>query len=200
MDWQIGQMIEDLKARGLYESTLIMIVGDHGCQWLEHGHKYYPGHLYDPALRIPVIIRAPGIDGGGRIVDVPVTHMDLLSTMAELAGVSHANADQTGPLPGCSLTPFLEGSETQQDWEQCAQRDMILSTHYDMVGYIDDFSYKLIADRITGTYFLFDLVADPGEQTNLVDSHPELFEEMLEGLREQTRVRPAFLAGVSRGE
>ena len=38
--------------------------------------------------------------------------------------------------------------------------------------------HKLIVDRLTGTYFLYDLVSDPGEKINLVDSEPELFEAM----------------------
>jgi len=202
MDWQIGLMLEDLKERGLYEDLMIIIVGDHGCQWLEHGHKYYPGHLYDPALRIPVMIKFPGIEGRGEEdpVDVPVIQMDLLTTLADLAGVAHSNEEVTGPFPGCTLRPFMLGEETQADYDKCAQRDMLLSTHYDMVGFIDDFKYKLIADRVTGTYFLFDLVNDPGETENLVDSHPEVFEQMLEGLRQKNRAEPAFFAGVARSD
>ena len=52
-----------------------------------------------------------------------------------------------------------------------------------MVGFVDNFEHKLIVDRLTGTYFLYDLVSDPGEKINLVDSEPELFEDMLDGLR-----------------
>jgi arylsulfatase A-like enzyme len=197
MDWQVGQMIEDLKERDLYDDTLIIIIGDHGCQWREHGHKYYPGHLYDPALKIPLIIKMPGIDGGG-FVDVPVLQMDILPTVAELAGIEHANSDVAGEMPGCSLVPFLEERASSDDYARCEERDMLLSTHYDMFGYIDDFRYKLIADRLTGTYFLFDLQEDPGEKFNLVDSHPELFQQMLEGLRQEVARNPAFVAGVVR--
>ena len=197
VDWQVGQMMEDLKERDLYDDTLIIIVGDHGCQWREHGHKYYPGHLYDPALKIPVIIKMPGIEGG-RSVDVPVLQMDILATVAELAGIEHSNVDETGAMPGCSLVPFMEDRALEEDYARCEQRDMLLSTHYDMFGYIDDFRYKLIADRLTGTYFLFDLLKDPGEKDNLVDSHPELFQRMIEGLRQEVERNPAFVAGVVR--
>jgi arylsulfatase A-like enzyme len=198
MDWQIGQIIQALKRRKLYENTMVVVMSDHGSQWLEHGHLYYPGHIYDPALRIPVIMRVPGLDGKGRMVDAPVIQMDLLTTLLELAGLEHANEEETGPLPGCSLAPFLNGTETAADERCCAERDMIITTHYDMVGYIDDFKYKLIVDRPLGCYFLFDLINDPGETENLADSHPELLERMLEGMREQNRLYPGFLAGIAR--
>ena len=81
---------------------------------------------------------------------------------------------------------------------KCSERDMILTTHYDLIGYIRKFRYKLLAERPTGTYLLFDLVKDPNEMVNLVDSHPELFEEMLEGLRDIHEKYPAFLGGISR--
>ena len=198
VDWQIGEMLKMLDEKGLYDNTLIIIVGDHGCQWWEHGHKYYPGHLYDPALQIPMIIRHPDIDGGGEMVDVPVLQMDILPTMAELAGVAHSNPEETSAFPGCSLVPFLRGESTAADWEQCSNRDMLLTTHYDMVGFIDNFQHKLIVDRLTGTYFLYDLVSDPGEKNNLADSHPELFEAMLDGLRDMNLQYPEYFAGVER--
>ena len=53
-------------------------------------------------------------------------------------------------------------------------RDVPLLTHYDMLGVIHDFRYKLIFHRPLGTYLLFDLREDPGEMTNLADSRPEL--------------------------
>ena len=86
VDWQIGEMLKMLDEKGLYDNTLIIIVGDHGCQWWEHGHKIIRP-LYDPALQIPMIIRIR-TSTGGALVDVPVLQMDILPTMAELAGVA----------------------------------------------------------------------------------------------------------------
>jgi len=198
MDWQIGQMLQMLKARDLYDNTLFVIVSDHGCQWRDHGHMYYPGQLYDQALSIPLIIRTPGLNGQGRLVDVPALQMDVLTTIMELGGIEHIVSEDSPPLPGCSLLPWLSNTETREDWDACALRNMVLKTHYDMVGFIKNFRYKLIADRPAGTLLLFNLEDDPREMTNLVDSEPELLQDMLEGLRSEVELRRPFLSGITR--
>lgn len=198
MDWQIGQMVAALKDKGLYDNTAIIIMSDHGCQWTDHGHMYYPGHLYDQALRIPLIIKVPGIEGWGQFIDAPVIQMDLLSTLMDLAGVSHVQAEGTAPLPGCSLLPWMTGKETPNMVTRCAQRDMLATTHYDMVGYIEDFRYKLIVDRPVGTFLLFDLETDPRELHNLADSRPMLLQRLILGMGKAVDRHPSFLAGINR--
>ena len=81
---------------------------------------------------------------------------------------------------------------------RCAERDMVLKTHYDMVGFIKQFRYKLIADRPAGTMLLFDLEKDPREMKNLVDSDPELLQDMMTGLRQEIDRRRAFFSGITR--
>ena len=158
---------------------------------------YYPGQLYDQALHIPLIVRIPGLNGEGRLVDVPVLQMDILTTLMELGGVAHIEADGITPLPGCSLLPWLKKSENEAARARCAERDMVLKTHYDMVGFIKHW-YKLIADRPAGTMLLFDLEKDPREMKNLVDSDPELLQDMMTGLRQEIDRRRAFFSGITR--
>jgi hypothetical protein len=184
-DAQIGRFLKKLRQRKLYDSTIIVIVSDHGCQWWEHERLYYVSHIYEPSLRLPMIIRVPGLPGGGRC-DEPVLQVDVLPTIMELLGVRHVNAEATGPLPGRSLVPALRSKASVPPALAAAlrQRDVPLLTHYDMLGVLHDFRHKLIFNRPQGTYLLFDLQEDPGEMTNLADARPELLSEMLDRLRQ----------------
>jgi len=209
MDAQIGQILNKLKKRNLYDDTMIVIVSDHGCQWWEHEHMYYVGHLYEQSLHVPLIVKVPRDTAGkgmclgkGVVCHQPVMQMDVLPTVMELAGVRHIQADAR-PLPSRSLLPLMEnGKVSEEVARQYRQRDILLTTHYDMLGLISDFRYKLIFDRPSGTYLLFDLEEKDqcgmNEMHNLADERPELLEQMLQKLRDMVEKHKSIVAGIRR--
>lgn len=198
-DGQIGRVLDKLKERGLYDQTMIVIVSDHGCQWWEHEHMYYVSHLYEQSLHIPLIIKAPGVNPGISC-DEPVLHVDIVPTVMELAGIKLANPRVEDPLPGASLVPLMRGDTDPQTLNQFRLRDVPLMTHYDMIGLIHNFQYKLIFDRPAGTYLLYDLIQDPKEMKNLADSHPERLEMMLQRLRDYVQPRKYFTGQIKRSK
>ncbi|MCZ7645831.1 MAG: sulfatase-like hydrolase/transferase [Planctomycetota bacterium] len=191
MDTQVGRILDKLKEKGLYDSTLVILVSDHGCQWYEHEHCYYVSHLYEQSLRIPLLVKMPGCPAG-ITVEAPVLQTDLFPTILELAGIEKVRPAR--PLDGVSLVPLLRG-DPGADPARYARRDLILTTHYDTLGAIHDFREKLIIDRPTGALWLFDLAEDPMETRNLADARPELLQRMLDLLRELNRRHPEFVAG-----
>lgn len=193
MDGQIGRIVKALKDRGLYDETLILIVSDHGCQWFEHEHMYYVSHLYEQSLRIPMILKVPGMPRG-LVCETPVLQTDLIPTFLELAGMRIAPPAK--PLDGLSLVPFLRGVSDVDD-APYRKRNLILTTHYDTLGVVRAFRDKMIFDRPTGTYCIFDIESDPMEKHNLVDTRPELKDELLELLREMQKKHPEFLGGIA---
>ena len=198
-DGQIGRVLDKLKERGLYDDTMIVIVSDHGCQWWEHEHMYYVSHLYEQSLHIPLIIKAP--DGTPNLSsDEPVLHVDLVPSVMELAGIKHSNPRAEDPLPGASLVPLMRGDTDPKTLSRFRNRDVALMTHYDMIGLIHDFHYKLIFDRPAGTFLLYDLRADPKEMKNLADSHPEQLQMMLGRLRDFVTPRRYFTGQIKRSE
>jgi arylsulfatase A-like enzyme len=197
MDGQIGQILDKLKERELYEDTMIVIVSDHGCQWWEHEHQYYVEHLYEQSIRIPLIIKAPGLPAG-KESDAPVQQIDILPTVMEVAGVRLANPSEDHPLIGRSLVPLMRGEQSAEVLARYRQRDIPLKTHYDTIGLLSQSRYKLIFERPTGTYLLFDLLEDPGEMRNLATDRPELLADMLHRLRQQIQQKPAFLGQIER--
>ncbi|MCY2926920.1 MAG: sulfatase [Planctomycetota bacterium] len=66
VDHCIGQVMDRLRAMGLYDNTLVIITGDHGEGLGEHGEMAHAFYIYDSTLRVPLIIRSPGGGGGAQ--------------------------------------------------------------------------------------------------------------------------------------
>ena len=107
-----------------------------------------------------------------------------------------SNPNEDFPLPGRSLVPLMQGKNSEEVRKQYVNRRLLLTTHYDTIGVIVDSRFKLIFDRPTGTYLLFDLKKDPREMDNLVDERPELLEELMSELRKAIKEYPGFLGGI----
>jgi choline-sulfatase len=92
-DLHIGRLLDDLRRRGLYERTVIVITGDHGEGFGEHGIDLHGYHLYAPQTKVPLIIRVPGL--APVRPTMPAAHVDLVPTLANLAGLP-ASAEMMG--------------------------------------------------------------------------------------------------------
>jgi len=103
LDSRLEQLIAELDRRDLTRNTIIIIAGDHGELFGEHGLFDHGNSLYLPLLRVPLIFRAPSLAGGARIT-TPVTLRDLPRTVLELAGLD----DRT--MPGESFAALARGA------------------------------------------------------------------------------------------
>ncbi|MBR10730.1 MAG: sulfatase [Rickettsiales bacterium] len=82
MDTEVGQLIKDLKAQGIYENTVIIFVGDNG-----RCNIRGKGYLYEPGLKVPLIISGPGFNSKGEIRNDLVSTIDVTATVLDIAGV-----------------------------------------------------------------------------------------------------------------
>ncbi len=109
-DQLVGRLLRTLGQTGLLENTIVVLTSDHGESLGEHDYYFDHGDfLYDPSMRIPLIIRLPGGEQGGERVGRQTTLMDLMPTLLELSG------GEPLPLPpsgygGHSLLPLIHGS------------------------------------------------------------------------------------------
>jgi arylsulfatase A-like enzyme len=119
VDRAIGRILESLQASGMADDTVIVFTSDHGDLVGAHGglmQKWY--NAYDEAIRVPLLVRGPGIAVTPEGVHTPTSHVDLLPTLLGLAGIDVERAaaivavehDETQPLPGRDLSPVLRGS------------------------------------------------------------------------------------------
>lgn len=109
VDDQIGRMLETLRATGMDQNTIVLVIADHGDMLGERG-LWYKMSFFEGACRIPLIIHAPFLFPAGRAA-APASLLDLLPTLAELAG--DGKASYATPIDGNSLIPALSGGSAR---------------------------------------------------------------------------------------
>jgi arylsulfatase A-like enzyme len=100
LDDQMGALLEELRARGRLQNTVLVVTSDHGEQFGEHGLFTHKNSLYRQVLQVPLVISFPSRVPAAVIVDDPVTLRDVAATILDLLAVPGR------PLPGSSLTRF----------------------------------------------------------------------------------------------
>ena len=91
-DEAVGRLLEDLKARGVYDRSLIILTADHGEAFFDHGHWQHSKTLYEELIRIPLIVKWPGQSPKGR-VSAQVSQVDIFPTVLAAAGVEPPPTD-----------------------------------------------------------------------------------------------------------
>jgi arylsulfatase A-like enzyme len=106
-DLHFGRLVDALRAKGLYDKTIIAVTGDHGEGFGEHGVKLHGYHLYAPQTKVPFVLRVPGLPP--RRTKTPAGHIDLMPTLVNLAG------GQPAPeMMGRSLVDVLAGNDVSR--------------------------------------------------------------------------------------
>jgi choline-sulfatase len=176
LDRNIGRILGKLKDLGLENDTYVVYMADHGYDLGQHGRiEKHCG--YDPALRVPLIMRFPGRIQKGEVRDL-TEHVDVTATIVDVM-----NLDPLPVMHGRSLRPYLEGAHIQP-------RDHIFSEYLENEeAYIRTERWKFIyctgkrartdgyaTDHPTPGHYriLFDLKADPGEFHNVVKENPSV--------------------------
>ena len=183
----VGELLNLLKARNLYDDSLIIVTSDHGEELFDHGGFSHAYSLYEEVVRVPLWIKLPGQTRASQI-DHPVSLLDIYPTVLDLFDLE-ASQD----LHGTSLLPLL-GKDTSS--APGSSRPILFETRWQnraVAAGIRLGPYKLIDIRTDyegrqDTQLLFNLENDPEELENLAAHQPEILESMvLELIR---RIRP----------
>ncbi len=118
LDSQLGELIEVMKARGDLENTILIITGDHGEEFMEHGRWGHNSQFSEEQLRVPMIVHFPG--KAPAIHDYPTSHTDLVPTLLPLLGTKNPPGDYTTGEELFSEKPRLL---TFADWDRIAISD-----------------------------------------------------------------------------
>lgn len=173
IDDETKRILDTLDALNLADDTLVIFTSDHGEMLGDHQLLLKGPMLYEPAVRVPLIMRWPGELPAGERRDDLVQWIDLTATFLDVAGVDPPAATQ-----GSSLLPLARGADVTdwRDWAICEYRN---SGHpYDPpvhMTMLRSGQHKLIvqhgppATARPRTGELYDLAADPDELTNLWD-------------------------------
>ena len=157
MDAQIGRLIEFLRKTRRLERTILVVTGDNGEAFYEHGSAAHAGPLFEEAVRVPLVVYAPGVTPGddARLAQ----HIDIPPTVLGLLGIP-----QHPSFQGIDLV------HTPEDQLRSAYL-LVQTAITSQIALVRD-GWKLVADFTYRRYYLYDLVHDPGEKKDLADADP----------------------------
>jgi arylsulfatase A-like enzyme len=156
-DSYFGAFIADLKKAGIYETSAVVVVSDHGDEFWEHGDVGHAQSVHQELVHIPLIVRAPGIFPRGKVIETDVEAMDLFPTLLDLAGVHTPEGTQ-----GISLLPLVHdelAGSPRAAWSQNTAVSRGIK-----VG-----RYRMI---FSGRIELYDELGDPLEKVDLAARRP----------------------------
>ena len=164
MDKGIDEVLDALDQHNLADNTLVIYMYDHGGRHLVNSSPLFHGfaNLWEGGIRIPVIMRLPGVIPANESSRIPSIAMDLTATILSVAGLE----EESNSLDGTNRIPFLQGEQTSSSRQLYWRAD-----HYNFGKQraIREGRWKYIEHD--STQFLFDLDADAGERTNQFYSH-----------------------------
>ncbi len=177
-DHSLGDVLTALVRLDLTESTLVVITSDHGEGLGDHGESTHSFFVYDSTMRIPLVMRGPGLARNRRIASL-VRSVDIAPTILDLLGLPPFEGAQ-----GVSLRGLMDGSEAPS-----------------LIGYGESIeAFKLFGSPVlrfvrqghwkyihTTPPELYDLKSDPAELDNAAAREPERTAELRDALTELLR-------------
>lgn len=165
LDDNVGRLLDYLDKSGLSENTIVAVTSDHGFFLGEHGW-FDKRFMYEPAIRVPWMVRYPGVTKAGSTSDAMTINIDNAPTILDLAGL-----EVPQDMQGMSLLSHIKGNPPAS-W-----RDSFYYHYYEFApphwvvphyGIRTD-RYKLISYYTINEWELFDLKKDPDEMESLFE-------------------------------
>lgn len=214
LDHQVGEIMQVLEEQGLAGNTVLIFTSDNGPHeeggadpaYFNHDGKFrgLKRSTHEGGIRIPFIVRWPGHIPAGSESDQPFAFYDLMPTFCEMAGIRNYERRYRRPQPqqvvqgsfplriatpdyfdGISILPTLTGKGVQR------QHDHLYWEFHetDMIG-VRQGDWKLVVTR--GRPALYNLAADPHEDTDLAASRPDLVRLLVAKIYEDHTDNPLF--------
>jgi len=175
VDDSVGRLRDWLKAHNLDDNTLVVLMGDNGFMFGEHG-LIDKRAAYEESMRVPLIAVGPGFSGGKQVNEV-VANLDVAPTLLAVAGI-----DAPKHFQGRSFKALASGETLDKPWNNEFAYEYFWEYNFPQTPTtlaVRTDRYKLIQYHgIWDTEELYDLSNDPKEMNNLADD-PALYEEKI---------------------
>lgn len=169
-DENLGRIMDCLEHSGKLDDTLVILTSDHGF-FLGEWRMYDKRFMHEPSIRVPLMIRYPGLIKAGSVSEQIALNVDIAPTLLEVAGITPPAA-----MHGRSLVPLLKGERPKAwrkdwlyeyyeypQWEHVRPHRGVRTERHKLIHY-----YKLDAyPELPEEFELYDLQKDPGELNNL---------------------------------
>lgn len=174
LDREIGAFLDTLRDHGALDDTIVVLVSDHGDEFMEHGlygHKNLP---YDELTRVPLLMRFPESVPINQplSIDTMVRTIDILPTILDVVDADYST-EMTERIEGESLLSVLDGANPS--YEAVVTEKEVRGEDHLRIGFRTE-RWKYLYDGKTDEQYLYDLVDDPEELDDVVDQHPEVVE------------------------
>ncbi len=153
IDYWVGQLVKKLKQKNMYNDTIIVFTSDHG-EFLGFHHMILKSnHMYEPIMRVPLIVKPSGAQSPQKRVDIPCGHTNLFTSLLKYCNIEKPYTAMDKPL------------------DELKDGDFAFAMDYKNgkpVYSVKSKTEKLIVSQDGGMYF--DLVQDPTEMNNLYNN------------------------------
>jgi arylsulfatase A-like enzyme len=164
IDDQVGRLLKALDDSGQADNTIVFFLSDHGDMLGSHG-KYLKRKPWEESIRVPGVVRYPAKIKPGRISNALFSHVDMAPTLLTLCGVP-----VPGEMQGTDLSGVLLGTDEN------GPESAFFQIFVPFAGDVSPLPWRgvrtanaMYARTENGPWLLYDLDADPYEQSNLVD-------------------------------
>jgi arylsulfatase A-like enzyme len=181
MSDRLAEMVTGLKRVGRYDDSLIVLVGDHGEEFGEHGSVLHGKTLYQEQLHVPLVIKAPARAAAFGTVDTPVSTESVVSTLLHFLEIDGSSSSATARLPlpgeeGRDATLFSELALDEAHWASAVL-----------------WPWKYLRDGAESE-LLFDLASDPEERHDVSADQQEVVRSLRSALDRRRALASAGLA------
>ncbi|WP_440874104.1 sulfatase [Thalassotalea sp. PLHSN55] len=184
MDHNIGRILQHLEDSGLAENTVVFFTSDNGGVSTSEGHptsnlplRGGKGWAYEGGIKVPLLVRAPGLHQVNIKQSTPVIGMDIPATIYELANVDVKNIDGVSLLPLLKNTPQIQNRALYWNYPHYSNQGGIPAAAIRLGD------YKLIQNLEDGSVSLYNLNKDIGELHDVSKQLPERTQKMLKMLK-----------------
>ncbi len=186
VDHNVGRILSALADQGLADNTIVVYTTDHGEFLGDHGLYLKGPMVYESLLRVGLVLAGPGIPSG-RVVDAPVSTLDLAATFLDAAAVAPCEQAQSR-----SLLPLLHGSKADREAAWCEWDMLPVRCGVGLrLRAVRTRTHKLTLELDSGEGELYDLVNDPDEMTNAF--HSPAAAEVRRRLTDLIHARPGLM-------
>ncbi len=169
VDGQIGRIVAFLKQNGVYDQSLLIFTADHGENLGEHGHFYGHSSLYQPVIRVPMIVRYPGKIAPRTVVTQQVALTDIFRTILQATKLESKQAPKSIDLVGLANGHFDSPHQL-----------LVSNIFFPEVKHsVRNNEWELIRnDDPQRTYELYHLLTDPSESVNVYSSQTSIARQL----------------------
>ncbi|MDE5935731.1 MAG: sulfatase-like hydrolase/transferase, partial [Muribaculaceae bacterium] len=202
LDAYVGEIVDKLKEKGLYDNTIVVFTSDNGPHEEGGADPEFFGRdgklrglkrqCYEGGIRIPYIVSWPEAIAPGQVSDHQLAFYDVMPTLADIVGdtsfpQAYINSELDGDcFDGISFAPTLRGDSAKQKKHEFLYWEF---HETDQIG-VRAGDWKLVVKR--GTPHLYNLATDIHEDNDIAAKHPDVVKNMIEIIRREHRDNELF--------